>query len=293
MNDDAVTLRRIAELERLVGMLISAAVPDQNTSTTSDPTFSSINLDAATGNTDGQLRISRAGASQPAIILGRTAEAADEKFWRIVEVGNALRVTTLSDDVATQTVALEFVRGAGIALGVTNLNTQLDLTVAGSGGGVLIGGDALLYRSAADVLRTPDSLTVDVGLNVGSASGAAAGTIRAQGAEYLGNQTNASITQVDINALADNGVAQIDTGASGTISLAFIINSSDGTFAIYTLQGGVHATQEIADPSGLYTITATTASRTNIYWSAGNTRYELENKLGGTKNFRVLLFKNG
>jgi len=38
---------------------------------------------------------------------------------------------------------------------------QLSLPVTGSTGGVLIGGDAQLYRSAADTLRTPDALTVD------------------------------------------------------------------------------------------------------------------------------------
>ncbi|KKL55277.1 hypothetical protein LCGC14_2257020, partial [marine sediment metagenome] len=55
--------------------------------------------------------------------------------------------------------------GAGYAGGVANVFTlgsagQLALAVTGSGAGLLLGGDALLYRSA-QTLRTPDSLIVD------------------------------------------------------------------------------------------------------------------------------------
>ncbi len=38
---------------------------------------------------------------------------------------------------------------------------QLKLATSGSSAGLLLGGDALLYRVSADVLRTPDALTVD------------------------------------------------------------------------------------------------------------------------------------
>lgn len=45
---------------------------------------------------------------------------------------------------------------------------QMTLATTGSAAGLLIGGDAQLYRDAADVLRTPDSLRIDgsVGINV-------------------------------------------------------------------------------------------------------------------------------
>ena len=60
-----------------------------------------------------------------------------------------------------------FYSNAGIAAGSANLvwnnaNSQLRLAGTGSSAGILIGGDAQLYRSAADVLRTPDSLQVDL-----------------------------------------------------------------------------------------------------------------------------------
>lgn len=44
---------------------------------------------------------------------------------------------------------------------------RLLVPITGSGAGLLLGGDALLYRSAADVLRTPDSLTVDGDATIG------------------------------------------------------------------------------------------------------------------------------
>lgn len=47
-----------------------------------------------------------------------------------------------------------------------NTNKQLRLSTTGSAAGLLIGGDAQWYRSAADVMRTPDSLTVDGNLIV-------------------------------------------------------------------------------------------------------------------------------
>lgn len=44
---------------------------------------------------------------------------------------------------------------------------QMLLPVTGSGGGLVMGGDVQIYRSAANTLRTPDSLTVDARLGVG------------------------------------------------------------------------------------------------------------------------------
>lgn len=54
---------------------------------------------------------------------------------------------------------------------------QLALTVTGSAGGILIGGDAQWYRSAADVMRTPDSVTVDGNLTLSGSTGVTVGSI--------------------------------------------------------------------------------------------------------------------
>lgn len=49
---------------------------------------------------------------------------------------------------------------AWAANAVVDANGQLALSATGSSGGVLLGGDVLLYRSVADVLTIPDSLDV-------------------------------------------------------------------------------------------------------------------------------------
>lgn len=59
---------------------------------------------------------------------------------------------------------------------VLDANGRLSLPSTGSTGGLVIGGDTNLYRSAADTLRTADSLVVDSNLTVsGSASLAGSG----------------------------------------------------------------------------------------------------------------------
>lgn len=49
-------------------------------------------------------------------------------------------------------------------------NNQLVLSQTGSAGGILFGGDCQWYRSAANVIRTPDSLVVDTQLGIGTGS---------------------------------------------------------------------------------------------------------------------------
>ena len=51
--------------------------------------------------------------------------------------------------------------------GVTRLVGLTEFPTSGAAAGLLIGGDALLYRVAADILRTPDSLIVDTALGIG------------------------------------------------------------------------------------------------------------------------------
>lgn len=44
---------------------------------------------------------------------------------------------------------------------------QLQISATGISGGILLGGDVEIYRSAANVLRTPDSLVVDGSISIG------------------------------------------------------------------------------------------------------------------------------
>jgi hypothetical protein len=171
--------------------------------------------------------------------------------------------------------------GAGMVLAVL-IGTANRVTVTNGAGTITLSGPQDLGTGSSPTFSA---------LNLGTASGAAAGQLRTSDALYL-NQSNASFWQTDINALANNGIAQV-TSSAASVALLFIINSTDGTFAIYTAQGAVHATQEISDPSAKFTNAAGGAASVNIYWSAGNARYELENKLGSTKNFRVFEMRNG
>ena len=115
---------------------------------------------------------------------------------------------------------------------------QLQLPITGSSAGLLLGGDALLYRSAADILRTPDSLTVDAGLNVGSATGATTGMIIASGDGRFQNALevgiNGSAAYIQGYNRSTPGYRNIEVWAS--TSLTALFDTSRNT----TLYGGLN-----------------------------------------------------
>ena len=84
-----------------------------------------------------------------------------------LEVGAAL---SLSFDGTNATLTIEAAQG-------TTLSGAVFVTVDGTSGGYVAGAtsDVQWYRSAANTWRTPDSVTIDGALNVGSATGAAVG----------------------------------------------------------------------------------------------------------------------
>ena len=90
-------------------------------------------------------------------------------------------------------------------------------------------------------------------------------------------------------ALGVGAVAQLlsNSGSSDTATLAVvtIINQTTRTMAIFFTRGSSQATQEVVDPSGEYSITSGNANTTNIYWSAGNSRYEIENNTATINNY--------
>lgn len=105
----------------------------------------------------------------------------------IVEADSTLRT---AGDTRTYTTILSL-----------EFDGQLQLPVSGSSAGILLGGDALLYRDASgNMLRTPDSLTVDVGLNVGSATGATTGMIITSGDVRFQNGLEAGLNAGSGNA---------------------------------------------------------------------------------------------
>ena len=87
------------------------------------------------------------------------------------------------------------------------------------------------------------------------------------------------------NVLAIDAVLGI--GSSTTTGL-FVVTSRNNTTALYSLNGPAGSTTEISDASGLYSPTAGNAGTLNIYWSAGNSRYEIQNKIGSEQTIQFL-----
>mgnify|MGYP000859771005 CR=1 FL=1 len=71
--------------------------------------------------------------------------------------------------------------------------------------------------------------------------------------------------------------------------IVWIINATQGYSACFVCRGGIHATLEAFDPSGVFSATADTASSTNVYWDGS--RYEIQNKTGATRDYAIMMFK--
>lgn len=129
----------------------------------------------------------------------------------------------------------------GSAGSYTNSSGQLALSTSGSGAGLLLGGDALLYRVSADVLRTPDSLIIDTNLTVGTTTGGEAKIVSRSAADTSTDYTFISENSSGVNlfTLAGNGDcfvngrAGIGPGATiPTTSSLFVYNSTASQTAI-------------------------------------------------------------
>lgn len=83
-------------------------------------------------------------------------------------------------------------------------------------------------------------------------------------------------------------------GIGGNTQTGFVmITASDNSSAIFTLDGTNATTHEISDWAGLYSTVKGTANSYNIYWEAGNNRYEIENGFAASKTIRLIRFGKG
>jgi hypothetical protein len=139
-----------------------------------------------------------------------------------------------------------------------NDSGQLQVTTTGSSAGIVLGGDAQWYRSAADTMRTPDALVVD-GLSTLTGAVTATNGVTATTGGF-------SATAGDITAVAGNIAATVGTLSIGSTS---------------TLTGLVTATGGVTTATGNYTTTgsggfvasgsgAVSTSSGNISSSTGN-----------------------
>jgi hypothetical protein len=86
--------------------------------------------------------------------------------------------------------------------------------------------------------------------------------------------------------VADGAVANL-----GNIETAGILTVLDNEYfaAQFLICGTNGTTREISDPFGVFSATAGTATSTNVYWSAGNSRYEIQNNRGVSRNYKIVL----
>lgn len=104
------------------------------------------------------------------------------------------------------------------------------------------------------------------------------------------NEVFETVLGSSVKVLAVDAV--LGVGSATTTGL-FVITSRNNSTALYTLNGGNGTTNEIADPAGLYSPTANNAGTLNIYWSAGNNRYEIQNKVGSQQTIQFLRIGRG
>jgi hypothetical protein len=225
---------------------------------------------------------------------GKTITLPDFTGTAALGAGSATSSSTNSVASANHTHAIDStIARSNISIGVSGLGL--------SGGGDLTANRTITLTSssapgaAAAILASDSggSLTLAGGLNIGS-SGATAGQIKTSAAIFAGGhlypdgEGEAYFGVKRINSLANNGTVQLGNVAQ-PFGLFMITGYTSGFNALYWVNGGLHTCTEVSDPGAKYTPTAGTASSTNMYWSAGNARYELENKEGGTRTYVIYM----
>jgi hypothetical protein len=109
------------------------------------------------------------------------------------------------------------------------------------------------------------------------------------GTDWIQGSATTTNLRFITHSIANDGTAQL-LDITKPHAIAFIIDPEDGAIAIYTVHKNGNSVNEIADAAGIFSPTSGTASSVNIYYSAGNTRYEIENKRGGTRSFYIFYF---
>jgi|SRR5688572_17139811 len=116
----------------------------------------------------------------------------------------------------------------------TESSGQLALSTSGSGAGLLLGGDVLLYRTGADILRTPDSVQIDARVSINDAP---VSTRRL----YIYNPT-ASDTGLHIASDGSSTISANIINSGGGSNIALIVNSFNGTsnYALVVANGDIN-----------------------------------------------------
>lgn len=113
-------------------------------------------------------------------------------------------------------------------------------------------------------------------------------------ADHLLGSSALSNFRMRMLSLLNNGTSQLFVDAGGSYpAFIVIMDSIDVSVAALYTRGAAHTAYVLFDTLSLYSVTAGTASKTNVYWSSGNSRYEIENKRGGTRAYSAFVFSQG
>lgn len=262
--------------------------------------------------------IKATGASCNGITISRNWFQSECTSSKISAQGNAWTIEKNIDENGTNIIALLDLQG-DLQGTVIKGNQSVD---GGAGGGTMIdlhgashvkgmeisgnsftaaSGTAILFSSTsgntsgvdirANYIATPTGINLAAGDNISvhanNLSGCTtpwtgSGPTRMNfGENDLGTTTTSGIPVTDTSTIA---LSRTTAKGSGVIEVYSI---EDNAQAIYMLNGTGNSVNEIADPAGIFTPTAGSAASVNIYYSAGNARYELENKRGATRTFVI------
>lgn len=90
--------------------------------------------------------------------------------------------------------------------------------------------------------------------------------------------------------LADDQQDVLNPNKDNFIGIVWVIQADNARMASYSVRGGVNTTTELIDGAASFSTSQGTDGSCNIYWSTANGRYEIENKEGSMKRYRLLFF---
>ncbi len=232
----------------------------------------------STSNTGGSTSGVHVDAAIPGMALQVTGAAADNKWWDWVGLSASTKVQhrAVNDANSVAGVYLEATRSGTTISDVTLTGTTITMTGAPTVSGATVLSSTLGVTGAATLsstLAVTGVTTATGGVAVPRSSGTAVFAVD-------GGATGSQIT------IANNGTATPFGNSNNFAGLILIKETAtDGHGALFFTVG--HFTILLSDPASLYSNTATTASKTNVYLSGGFA-VTIENKRGGSRTYSVV-----
>lgn len=236
-------------------------------------------------------------------------------------------VLVLSNNAQTNFTRLILGTNDGAGIGLRKSGTQLDFVTGDGASWIGVAAEGFHAQSTvlvgtnpsnAGAIRLPNSghigwrnaaNTGDVGVRLDGSNylTAGGGTIYPSGIKWetasngglhvLGSQVRAvggyvfgsdavtgTLVTNDTQVVANDAVISLGPGA--TIGLLLVTETAGLTCGVFLI--GNAAPTMAASMGGTFSVAAGTAGKINVYWSATNSRYELENKAGASRTIRLV-----